>query len=272
MKLAIQTLLLPGDTLTEKFERAAQAGFDGVEVAVGPDFDLRERLTDIEAAVRASGLPVGAICTHPIHDPLVPDEAPRRARFRALGELLQLADSLQAAGVVSVPVRPPHTFPAVEAAWERRFEILSQDAEAAFQQFEMLAGDAKLFLEPLNRYEAYFLNRVDQAVTLCKRLDHPRIRALGDLFHMNIEEARLDAPLREAGDYLGHVHIADNNRFQPGAGCLDFETPFAALKAMGYDGWLSVECWSADGPRLLGDPEQVLPETVQFVRGIWDRL
>ena len=106
-------------------------------------------------------------------------------------------------------------------------------------------------------------------MTLAERIGHPRVVALGDLFHMNIEEADLGEPLRAAGDRLGHVHIADNNRFEPGAGCLDFGTPLAALKAIGYDGFLSIECWSPRGPRLSGDPEAILPATVGFLRGQW---
>jgi sugar phosphate isomerase/epimerase len=94
--------------------------------------------------------------------------------------------------------------------------------------------------------------------------------ALGDLFHMNIEEADLGEPLQSAGARLGHVHIADNNRFEPGAGCLDFDAPLAALKAIDYRGYLSIECWSPKGPRLSGNPVDVLPKTVRFLRETWE--
>jgi sugar phosphate isomerase/epimerase len=267
-RLAIQTLLLPGADLASQFASAARYGFDGVEVAVGPAFDLRTRLPAIAAAARAAGIPVAAICTHPIHDPLVPDRADRVRRFAALADLLVMADELGAAGVVSVPIRPPQAFPGPADGEGDPFDL----AAAVFQEWAegLPPGSARVFLEPLNRYEAGFLNRVGQAADLAERVGHPRIAALADLFHMNVEEASLDAPLMAAGPHLGHVHIADNNRLEPGAGCLDFRSPFAALKACGYTGYLSIECWSPGGPKLSGDPDEVLPGTVRFLHSAWD--
>jgi sugar phosphate isomerase/epimerase len=267
VKLGIQTLLLPGSDLAEQFANAARFGFDGVEVAVGPAFDLTENINEVRAASASSGIPVCAICTHPIHDPLVPDVAERVRRFAALADLLRLADELGAYGVVSVPVRPPHVFDLANRDQEL-FELAV--TEFARWAAALPEGNAAVFLEPLNRYEANFLNRVGQAVALADHVAHSRVIALGDLFHMNIEEADLGAPLRAAAHRLGHVHIADNNRFEPGAGCLDFRTPFAALKATAYDGFFSIECWSPKGPKLSGDPEDVLPKSVQFLREQWN--
>jgi sugar phosphate isomerase/epimerase len=267
MKVAIQTLLLPGGDLAEQFANAARYGFDAVEVAVGPAFDLGERFAEVRRASESSGLPVCAICTHPIHDPLVPDPTDRARRFAALADLLRLADDLGARGVVSVPVRPPHAFPEMADRDRELFDL----AAGEFRRWAaaLPAGRSAVFLEPLNRYEAFFLNRVEQAVALAERIGHPRVAALADLFHMNIEEADLGKPLRAAGSRLGHVHVADNNRFEPGAGCLDFRTPLAALKATGYDGYVSIECWSPKGPRISGDPETTLPATVRFLRERW---
>ena len=140
MKLAIQTLLLPGGDLAEQFANAARSGFDGVEVVVGPSFDLTERFDQVRQASEASGLPVCAICTHPTHDPLVPDAADRARRFAALGELLQLADELGARGVVSVPVRPPHTFPEMS---DRDQELVDL-AVSEFQSWAMGLPDGPL--------------------------------------------------------------------------------------------------------------------------------
>jgi sugar phosphate isomerase/epimerase len=70
---------------------------------------------------------------------------------------------------------------------------------------------------------------------------------------------------------LGHVHIADNNRMQPGAGCLDFKTPFAALKEINYDGYVSIECSALGGPLAAQGPDAMLPETVRFLREQWDQ-
>jgi sugar phosphate isomerase/epimerase len=264
VNLAIQTSRLPGTDLSEQFAAAARFGFDGVEVAVGPTFDLAERLDDVRRASETSGLPICAICTHSMHDPLLPDPEERARRFAGLADLLRMADEIGARGVVSVPVRPAHAFPDMVD----RDRELADLAVAEFSQWAatLPPGRSAVFLEPLNRYETFFVRRVEQAVALAERISHPRVMVLGDLFHMNIEESHLGEPLRRAGRHLGHVHVADNNRLEPGQGCLDFRTPFAALKAIGYQGYLAIEC-----SRLSGAPDTALPATVRFLRDQWAR-
>lgn len=266
MKLAIQTLRLPGETMADKFAAAARTGFDGVEVSVGPFFDLAQGLDEIKAASAASGVPVCAICTHSIHDPLVPDADERAGRLAGLADLLRMADELGAAGVISVPVRRP-----LEVS-----ELTDQDPMTwAAEQLRPWAaalpeGRAAVFLEPLNRYEALFLRRVEQAAELAGRIDSPRVTALADLFHMQIEELDQADAIRAGGARLGHVHLADNTRLQPGVGCLDFKTPFAALKEIGYAGWVSIECGALGGPAAASGDEVMLTATAAFTRDQWD--
>ena len=266
MKLAIQTLRLPGETMAEKFAAAARTGYDGVEVSVGPFFDLGQGFDEVKAASAESGVPVAAICTHSIHDPLVPDPNERALRFAGLADLLRMADDLGAAGVISVPVRRPTEFS----------ELTDQEPMAwAAEQLRSWAaglpeGRSAVFLEPLNRYEAHFLRRVEQAAELAGQVASQRVTALADLFHMNIEEADQAAAIRSAGALLGHVHIADNNRLQPGAGCLDFRTPFAAMKEIGYDGWVSIECTDLGGPTSSAGHEAMLTASAAFTRHQWD--
>jgi sugar phosphate isomerase/epimerase len=269
VEIGIQTSLVPGADLNERFANAKRFGFDAVEIPVGPSFDLSERFDTVRQAMDRSALPVCAICTHSMHDPLQPDPAERERRFSGLAELLRLADELGAAGVVCVPVRRPVTFPQMSDP-ERELNAL---AVAAFGSWAsaLPAGRAAVFLEPLNRYEATFLRRVGQAVDLATQIGHPRVRALADLFHMNIEEASMSEPIVTAAGQLGHVHIADNNRLQPGAGCLDFGPPFAALKAIGYDGYLSIECTALGGPYASGGPEAILPAAARWLREQWEQ-
>jgi sugar phosphate isomerase/epimerase len=272
MKLAIQTLLLPGRDLEEKFTNAARYGFDAVEVAIGPGFDLQANLEAVRRASKTSGLPISDLCTHPMHDPIVPEEPERRRRLAVLAELMQIAGELEATGVICVPVRPPFNFLDL-SPWKGRYELVKDLTVETLREWfnNLLPGKAVLFLEPLNRYEAYFLNRVEQAVEICQAVGQPRCKLLADFFHMNIEEANFSDPLRYAGSLLGMVHIADNNRAQPGRGCLDFRPGFATLKAIDYPGYISIECWNAQGMAAIqGDPDIALPETVRYLRGIWE--
>ena len=275
-RFAVQTLLLPGRDLAEQFANAAAWGYDGVEVAVGPSFDLGERLPELRSASAASGLPVAAVCTHPMHDPLHPNPAEQRRRLAALALLLDRADDLGAAGVVSVPVRPGGAFPGAEPATggdaftpPETIDLNYAGRVLGEWAATLPDGRSQLFLEPLNRFEATLLNRVGQTADLARAVGHPRVVALADLFHMNIEEADMAEPVRSAGPLLGHVHIADNNRLECGAGCMDFRPTFAALAGIGYTGWTSLECFSLGGPRVTEPASESLPASVALLREVW---
>ena len=80
-------------------------------------------------------------------------------------------------------------------------------------------------------------------VDLLKSLPSPNVKLLADLFHMNIEEADLAAAIRDAGRWIGHVHFVDSNRRPAGLGHLDYASIAAALREIGYDGYLSAEAF-----------------------------
>jgi sugar phosphate isomerase/epimerase len=98
-----------------------------------------------------------------------------------------------------------------------------------------------LSLECWNRYETYFLNRLEQAVKLWEATGLSNGGVQGDTFHMNLEEESIADAYRAAGPYLQHVHLADSNRAAPGAGHIDFRPIMKALADTGYDGWYSFE-------------------------------
>ncbi len=273
LKLAVQTLLVPGATMEERFANARDYGYDAIEIAIGPSYDLGEHLAELSAASAATGLPIAAICTHPIHDPLQPDRAERARRFAALTDLLAQADELGARGVVSVPLRPARGF----ANYAEQQEIVDALIDEAVEEIGAWAatlppGSSALFIEPLNRSEAFMVNRVGQGAEIARRVNHPRVLALADSYHMNIEERDMGEPIRSAGALLGHVHVADNNRLQPGMGHIDWPTFFGALEDIDYPGYVSIECWSPAGPRIEGDPAHALPASAAFMRSIWSEI
>nr|MDP9351948.1 sugar phosphate isomerase/epimerase [Chloroflexota bacterium] len=124
------------------------------------------------------------------------------------------------------------------------------------------AAGVPVFLEPLNRYEAHLVNRLEQGVAFAEQVG-PEIAIMADFFHMNIEEADIADSIRAAGGRIVYVHVADSNRLQPGRGHLDFRPGFAALKAIGYDGYLGIEC------RIAGALEESLAESVALLRQQW---
>lgn len=270
LKLAVQDFLLPGRDLEEQFANARAYGYDAVELAIRPDTDVEDLTTKALAASAATGVPVAALCTAGVHDPLQEDLPLRAERFAGLADLLALADTLGARGVVSVPIRPSRGFSS-KAALDAWVDDLTAQAIDAFGTFAagLPVGSSAVFLEPLNRFEATFLRTVGHATAIARAVNHPRVLALADLFHMNIEEADMAAPVVESGTLLGHVHIADNNRLEPGAGALDLRPTFGALQQIGYDGFVSVECFSPGGAILSDTYEVALPRSATYMRERW---
>jgi sugar phosphate isomerase/epimerase len=121
-----------------------------------------------------------------------------------------------------------------------------------------------VLLEPLNRYEDHMLNRLEEAVELSRASGRVSVKVMGDLFHMNIEEDDAAESIRRAEGHLAHVHLADSNRAHPGAGHNDFASTFAALRDIGFDGYLAMEC------SIRGDAEKVLPQVVRHLRSLME--
>ncbi len=98
-----------------------------------------------------------------------------------------------------------------------------------------------LALEPLNRYETSLINTIDEALDVIERVGEDNLGLLPDTFHMNIEEPSVEDSLRRAAGRTIHFHVADSNRWHPGAGHLDFARILRLLKDLGYDRYLSGE-------------------------------
>jgi D-psicose/D-tagatose/L-ribulose 3-epimerase len=126
-----------------------------------------------------------------------------------------------------------------------------------------------LALEPLNRFETYFLNIAADAVQLCSEIHHPRIGVLLDTFHTNIEEKDVAASFLKTGNKLKHVHACENDRGIPGTGHVDFAGIAASLKTIGYDGWITIESFGYSHKELAAAAAiwrdlAPTPETVAF--------
>ncbi len=117
-----------------------------------------------------------------------------------------------------------------------------------------------LMFEPLNRYETNIFNTLDATQNWLATLRTNNIRILADLFHMNIEEADLSDAILKAGKWIGHVHFADSNRKAMGLGHTSIAEVIAALRHVGYQGYLSAEVFPQP------DAEVAAQKTIQSFR------
>ena len=260
MKLACQDHLIPGDSIAEKWSTLTSLGYAGIELRGGGDDAFRARLPELRQA-RRMGVVFSSICG------ILPvfvadfDADKRRDAIARVKVLLTAAAELGAVGVVTPAAYgihsnalPPFVAPRDEAA-DRAVLIDSFGELAAHAQSE----GVKILIEPLNRYEDHMLNRLEQAAALCDAIGLRSAAIMADLFHMAIEEANSAAALLAAGRWLGHLHGADSNRCEPGAGQTDFTPVTAALRSLGFDGYVALEC------RLTGDPRDALARAARVL-------
>ncbi|MBI4975884.1 MAG: sugar phosphate isomerase/epimerase [Spirochaetes bacterium] len=123
-------------------------------------------------------------------------------------------------------------------------------AKAVEQYIEVarMAGDIAgkygitIVVEPLNKSETNIINTVSEGVDVTKRIAHPSVKLLADLFHMRKENESMDI-IRKAGADLKHVHVINSNgRVLPAVKDEDcYADFFAALKSINYTGRASIE-------------------------------
>ena len=238
-------LLLYTDTFTrdhvDLVRKVADLGFDGVEL---PFLDLDS--IDVEAtraALEASGMgATSCACMFPGTSPISDDPAERQA---ALGRLKRCVDLSAAvgsdavAGPLYAPVGQLVGRPRTGDEWARAVEVLRAAAEHAAE------ADVLLAIEPLNRFETYFINTAADAAALVDAVGHPSLTVQFDTFHANIEEDDSPAAIRALGARLGHFHASENHRGTPGTGQVPWKECFTALREIGYDRWVTIESFAS---------------------------
>jgi sugar phosphate isomerase/epimerase len=266
MRLACQEHLLPGASLQAKWEFAVASGFDGIELRGAGDFGLERRLPELRAA-RRDGVVMPSVCVAMDYFIGDFDAGHRRDAVANMRSQLSVMAEIGGRGAIT---------PASYGMWSNRLPPFEPPRSPQEDRAVLLEGLAKLgahaaaagvelWLEPLNRYEDHMVNTLDAAASLCADAGARGLGVMADFFHMNIEEADIAASLRRVSRLVRHVQLSDSNRLQPGAGHLDFRSGFAALSAMGFDGWMAFEC------RLDGDAAAVLPKAAAYVRDLWPK-
>jgi D-psicose/D-tagatose/L-ribulose 3-epimerase len=135
-------------------------------------------------------------------------------------------------------------------------------------------------LEALNRFECYLLNTMVQLHEHLAEIAHPHIRAMYDTFHCNIEEADPIAAFTRHQGEIVHVHISENDRGVPGRGNIPWADTFRAIRASGYDDWLTIEAFGRGLPALAAatkvwrdfaeSPQAVYRDGYTHIRRGWD--
>jgi 5-keto-L-gluconate epimerase len=221
----------------ESIPKAARLGYDGVELALKTAAEVDRR--QLAAWLRETGMEVSCISTGQVFADLGlmftdPDSARRERLSEIFRGLIDLAADF--GRMVNIGRVRGRIGDEPRAIAEARFIAMAQSL------CDYAAGKGvTLLLEPVNRYEIDFVNRVSEGAELLGRVDRPNLMLMPDVFHMNIEDATIGGELARHVESIGYVHLADSNRLAPGWGHTDFDDIFGHLAQAGYDGWAAVE-------------------------------
>jgi D-psicose/D-tagatose/L-ribulose 3-epimerase len=253
------------------------AGYDGVEVPVfegDPSYyrKLARQLDDLGLRRTAVGI-VGDEAANP----MALDEKHRAAGVDHLKWMVDCCTALGAEVLCGPFYQPLATFSGAGPTEAELAALVSSHKDMAAHA----AGSAlALSVEPLNRFESYALNTCAQASSIVDAVGHDHYGFLFDTFHANIEERDVGAAIRAAGKAINHVHFSENDRGTPGRGHVDFGNATAALKDIGYDGWIVIEAFGQALPDLAAatkvwrplydSTDEVVAAGIQIIRAHWD--
>ncbi|MFW6181881.1 MAG: sugar phosphate isomerase/epimerase family protein [Spirochaetota bacterium] len=229
-------------------EHARKLGFDGVEIHLQhPD---RIPAGEIREALAAHGMQAAFIVILDLErNPLSPDPATRSRSLDYLKNCIDAAHQIAgegclvggvtytAAGYLSGRAR-------TREEWERAVDSFRQTARHAGERGITLA------VEPLNRFETFFLNTAADAVRFCREVGEPNVKVHLDTYHMIREETSFYRAIVDTGPFLGYFHACENDRGTPGTGLVRWEEVYRGLKDAGYEGWIVIESFVPDIPEL----------------------
>src|SRR5882724_4625817 len=251
MKFAICNEIFKGWKIEDTFEYAAKIGFAGVEIA---PFTLANSVADISRRERENLRAAAAreeITIAGIHWVLVKPEGlymnhpDAEIRERTANYFCELVDFCADIGGKVMVVGSPKQRNVIEGisqeqAWDW--------AVATFREAVRRAEDREVTIcfEPLSPAETNFINTAREAIQFVQAQPSPNFKIILDVKAMCSESKPIPQIISESWPHFRHFHANDKNLKGPGFGDVDFKPIAAALKEVGYSGFVSVEVFNFD--------------------------
>jgi sugar phosphate isomerase/epimerase len=251
MKFAICNEIFQGWKIEEVFAYAARLGYDAVEIAPftlgGSVSEIsaseRKRVRDLAAAnrIEVAGIhwvlvkPEGLYMNHP-------DTQIRKRTANYFCELVDFCADLGGTRMVVGSPKQRNLLPNVsfDQAKEWALETFCEAVTKAAQR------NVTICFEPLGPSETNFINTAAEAIEFVGRLPSPSFQIILDVKAMSSEPKPLPQIISESWPHFAHFHANDPNLKGPGFGEVDFKPIAAALKDIGYSGFVSVEVFNFD--------------------------
>lgn len=252
MKLAIHNWMR-AESIQTTVDRIARIGYEYIEIQGTPEsYDTKK----VRKILSDSGVKCWGSVTLMLEQRnlLAKDKKQRADSVQYVKDVVTMVKELDGKMVSVVPSTVGKIVPEgrPEEDWERAVESMQE-----IYEYAEIVG-IKLGIEPINRFETYFINRGDQALALAEAVGENCGVCL-DAFHMNLEEDNTYEAIRRAKGRLVGFHVADNNRMAPGMGTLNWPKIVETLHEIGYDDVLSVEFC----PPLDRTPANPYPNSIE---------
>lgn len=222
----------------DRFARAAEAGFEGVEYLFPYAFPaqaIRQRLDEHQLTQVLFNLPAG---NWEAGDRGIAADPARVNEFReGVDQAIEYARALgcQQCNALAGIVKDPEQ---LAVARETFIENLRY-AAAKFQ-----SAGLRLLIEAINTRDipGFFLHNSAQAIDIMDEVDSSNLMFQYDIYHMQIMEGDLAMTMSRLIDRIGHIQLADNpGRHEPGSGEIHYPFLFRHLEQIGYQGWVGCE-------------------------------
>jgi len=267
MKLAIcNEIFKDWNDIERTVHYVKEVGYDGLEIA---PFTLAPYVTDIPEATRRqivraaqaadleiAGIhwvfvgPQGVYLTHP-------DKAVRAFTAEYLADLVRFCGEI--GGKVLVFGSPKQRNVMRDVTYNKALCYAREVFEAALPRCEEYG--VTICMEQLTHLETNFCQTVEETAELIDAVSHPNFQLLLDTKAMAFQAEDRPVLIRKYAKYLRHYHANDENLEGPGTGKVDFGPIFAALREIGYAGYMSVEVFKFDA-----GPEAIATKSLEYLR------
>lgn len=257
MKFAICNEIFQGWNLDDTFAFAARTGYDAVEIApftiaphvteIGANERLRLRESAARASVAISGIHWVLVKTEGLY--LTHPEAAVRGRTAAyFRELVDFCADLGGQFIIVGSPKQRDLLDGVTFAqgWRWGLEVFRDAVNRAEDR------GVTICFEPLAPVETNFMNTAAEAIQFVTELNSPAFKIILDVKAMCSETRPVPRIIRESWPHFAYFHANDRNLKGPGFGDVDFRPIAAALREVGYAGYVSVEVFNFDeGPEVI---------------------
>jgi len=258
LKLCSQDGKIPGKNLKEKAENVLKYGGCGLEFG---GLDVK-RAEQIKKELEGTGVGPAALCWGSRNGDLVSTDLDKRKKgVEALKGQLEAAAALGGTGVIWVPCFHGQSKLKPEELDKIMMEVLPEMAEVAVK------AKSRVLIEPLNKGETFYINRLEQAAAFCIKINSPGLCLMGDFYHMSKEEKSDEEAFVTGGKWLHHVHLATGkSRILPAQEEHSYVSGFKGLKKIGYQDFCSLECGLKKGTNA----EEEIPKAFAFLKKQWE--